>query len=755
MTWRPSIRTALVAASLVMLVCAARTDAEIQWQEAEGTRIPLPPAEHPRLYLRAQHVAQLPQRLKEPVLQRAVEGLQAQAKRSPQSKVEWDAIQYLVTQDGKLGRATIEAVLPLLQKCVLADRQDACRETGRMMVTGAIVYDWCYTLLTPEEKQAFIKELVRLAETQECGYPPTRQGSVTGHSSEAMIMRDMLSAGIAIYDEFPEMYRLAAGRFFRAHLPARNWFYPGHAYHQGDSYGPHRYSWDTYPLWIFDRLGAGNVYNPEQRFVPYLWIYTTRPDGQRLRAGDTFACSAPRGRPWSQYIGTLLTASYYHDGVLLDQYERQGGSGGNETIFEVLWRDTALAPKSITTLPLSWYSGAPFGWAVARTGWDENSVIAEMKVNEYNFANHQHLDAGAFQIYYQGALAVDSGLYQGGSSGAYGSPHCLNYYWRTIAHNSLLLYDPNEKFGGRGYGNDGGQRLPHGRSEPRDLGVLLAPENGYRTGKVLAHGFGPETPDFTWLQGDITEAYGKKVRQVTRSFVFLNLRNPQVPAALVVFDRIVSADPAFRKYWLLHTLEEPRVSPASVMVDCTQHGNSGRLILNTLLPAPTDVEVTKVGGPGKEFWVFGQNYANDVDPQRLERSSIETGAWRIEVSPKAAAAEDLFLNVMQVTDRPSSARWPVRAIEAGERVGCLIEGPESSWAILLRRDSQRSSMPVNFTVPGGRTNRMLITDLSPGPWRARREGSDQVRPITVGADSGTAWFDGPAGIWTLSRQDVP
>ena len=78
---------------------------------------------------------------------------------------------------------------------------------------------------------------------------------------------------------------------------------------------------------------------------------------------------------------------------------------------------------------------------------------------------------------------------------------------------------------------------------------------------MLAHGFGPDpqTPDFTLLQGDLTEAYSKKVRQVTRSFVFLNLRNAQVPAALVVFDRVVSADPAFRKYWLLHTLEEPRV----------------------------------------------------------------------------------------------------------------------------------------------------------------------------------------------------
>lgn len=743
----------VVVATLVVAGTSWAAQTTTQWQEVEGTRIPVPPAEHPRLYLRTEHLAQLPQRLKDPALQPAVRQLQAQAKKSPQFQVEWEALQYLVTHEEKLGRAAIEAALPLLQKCVLADRMDACRETGRMMVTGAIVYDWCYRLLTPEEKQAFIKELVRLAKTQECGYPPTGQGSVTGHSSEAMIMRDMLSAGIALYDEFPEMYRLAAGRFFREHLPVRNWFYPGQAYHQGDSYGPHRFNWDTYPLWIFDRLGAGNVYNPEQRFVPYLWIYTTRPDGQRLRAGDTFACSTPRGRPWSQYLGTLLTASYYGDGILLDQYQRQGGRGGDEAIFEVLWRDVALQPKSINTLPLSRYFGAPFGWAVARTGWDENAVIAEMKVNEYNFVNHQHLDAGAFQIYYQGALTLDSGLYQGGSSGGYGSPHCLNYSWRTIAHNSLLVYDPNEKFGGRGYGNDGGQRLPHGRSEARNLSVLLAPENGYRTGKVLAHGFGPDpqTPDFTLLQGDLTAAYSQKIKQVTRSFIFLNLRNSQVPAALIVFDRVVSSAPAFRKYWLLHTQEEPRIDGTSAVVDCTQYGGTGRLYLDTLLPPAPNADLTKVGGPGKEFWVFGQNYANDVDPQRLERSSIETGAWRIELSPKAAAAEDLFLNVMQVTDRRSPSHWPVRTLESEGRTGCLIEGPETSWVVLLRRDNQRSASPVTFTVPGNRPSRILVTDLAAGLWQIRQQGSAETRTVTVPEDSAAAWFEAPAGTWSLSR----
>ena len=149
--------------------------------------------------------------------------------------------------------------------------------------------------------------------------------------------------------------------------------------------------------------------------------------------------------------------------------------------------------------------------------------------------------------------------------------------------------------------------------------------------------------------------------------------------------------------------------------------------------------------------MFGQNWANDVDPQRLERSSIETGAWRIELSPKTASAEDLFLNVMQVTDRQSPSRWPVRRLDADDRVGCVIEGPEASWVVLMRRDSQRSAEPVKFTVPGDRPSRVLVTDLTPGPWRARQEGSAETRDMVVGEDSGTAWFEGPAGTWTLSR----
>ena len=127
----------MVCAAVAIFHTAFAAGPQIEWTTANDVRLPVPPAEHPRLYLRAEHVATLPARLKHPVLQPAVERLQAQARKSPQLRVEWDALQYLVSGDAKLGRAVIEAALPLLQKCELADRLDACRETGRMMVTGA------------------------------------------------------------------------------------------------------------------------------------------------------------------------------------------------------------------------------------------------------------------------------------------------------------------------------------------------------------------------------------------------------------------------------------------------------------------------------------------------------------------------------------------------------------------------------------------------------------------------------------------
>jgi heparin/heparan-sulfate lyase len=640
--------------------------------------------------------------------------------------------------DPDFGRQIVAEALDTMQGSHFPERRDISRPIGRTMVAGAVVYDWCYKLLREDQKQAFIEQFIRLGKRLECHYPPTGQGAVTGHGSEWMMMRDLLAAGIAIYDEFPEMYRLTASRIFREHIPARNFWYKGHAFHQGSAYAETRCSSELYPLWIFDRLGAGNVYDPSQQFLPYLWIYMRRPDGRLLRAGD--------GHGYRSYLRSLLNASYYGDGYVLGDYLKRPGIHGMSKMYELLWRDPDLKPLPVTDLPLTRYFGSPYGWMVARTSWDDQAALCLMNVNIYNFTNHQHLDAGAFQLYFKGPLAMETGLYNG-THGAYSSPHNANYYKRTIAHNCMLIYDPDEEFvNTRFWGatrNDGGQRQPNGWREPKTLEELLA--GGYRTGEVEGHWLGPDahTPAFSYLKGDITQAYSDKVKEVRRAFTFLNFGEGNVPAALVVFDRVVSSNPSFKKYWLLHTQDKPAVSGNKTLVDLTSRPRwSGGLINTTLLPESANAEISIVGGTGKEFWVFGENFPNE--PTR-PLPDFGLGRWRIELSPRTQSATDLFLNVLQVKNSGQRRTLAVEKIENDQLVGVKL----ADRVVLFSKSGRRTNQKVGFFYAGDGKFQHLATDLAAGTWQVWRDGRIVVPAIEVSEEAGVICFEGTSGRYEL------
>ena len=79
---------------------------ELSWKEIDDARIPIPPTEHPRLYLRAEHVAELPERLADPALAPARERLEQLARKDKQFRVEWDAVQCL-GDSKQIGRAHV------------------------------------------------------------------------------------------------------------------------------------------------------------------------------------------------------------------------------------------------------------------------------------------------------------------------------------------------------------------------------------------------------------------------------------------------------------------------------------------------------------------------------------------------------------------------------------------------------------------------------------------------------------------------
>lgn len=796
---------------------AAVTD-DVQWKEIDGISVPVPPSVHPRLYVRSGDIPELRERLKRPEVREIIRKMEklseprtreeeAETKdrgfryyfamRGITSEVQLQALDYLVNGDRKMARKAITSFLDTLQRTNFGTKQDLSRASGVMLMCGAMIYDWCYDQMTEKEKSAYIESFVRIAGTMECGYPPKDTEPIAGHSSEWMILRDMLSAGIAIYDEYPDMYNHVITMLFKDYIPARNFIYSGHNYHQGTSYANVRFSNDLISLWILDRMGAGSVYSPSQQFVLYDFIYRRRPDGQVLPAGDE---NPGRRSPASYSLPAMFASSYYNDGYLAYEFERTKKVENHCLMFEILWRDFDLKPLSPDTLPLTRYSGTPFGWMTARTGWDENSVIAEMKVNENFVGNHQHLDAGSFQIYYRGPLAIDSGTYQG-SSGGYNSPHNKNYFKRTIAHNSLLVYDPDEKFECWNYGggdkteyaaNDGGQRMPGDRWDTcRSFEDLLG--ESYTVGKALAHDFGPDrnVPEYSYLKGDITDAYSDKVREVKRSFVFINLNDTadssaRIPATLIVFDKVVSSDPGFRKYWLLHSIEEPVIENNTFTVDRTLNGDSGRLHDTVLLPEPGNAEISKVGGPGKDFYVFGTNYPNE--PRRKDPAN-EKGAWRIELCPAAPSEEDIFLNVIQITDNSNDNVYPAAMIDArhiaGGRTdmamtcsGTSLYTGSGEWtcgspatgvmiadrAVFFSRDSSPIGCSFSIDIPDpdygqvpvrkeGRDGccRILMTDLLPGTWQVLLDGNIFIPAYDVDENEGTLYFTGPSGTYEFRR----
>lgn len=696
--------------------------------------IPEVPSGHPRVYVRPADLPEIRQKIERDEFKDSWEKVKREANRDRDQSILCKAFVYLVTQDRDMGRKAVDLGLDIIKK------SDDARVFRTAMHYCACVYDWCYDLLTDDEKEEFIQEFRRIANSHEPGYPARlRSHAVVGHTTEGWLLTDQLPAGLAIYDKSPRMYNAAAQLFFRKFVEVRNFYYPGHAHHQGDSYRA-RFVYDQAASWLFRRMGAGDVLSREQRFVPYHMIYCLRPDSQQMRFGDTYDHNGKSGR---KNLIMALAGSYYDDPYMLTILDKRNfHESPGDRVFEILFRKQGIAKNPISELPKTKYFAEPTGQMVARTGWDmgieSRDAIAYMHIGEYFFGNHQRKDFGTFQLYYRGALAISSGIYQG-DQGGYGSDHWLHYYHQTLSHNGLLIFDPEEKQY-RKASNDGGQRYPNeGRDHPRDLEELLS--NDYKMGSVTAHEFGPDdiSPEYSYIAGDITDAYTDKVSKVTRSMVTFSTGNEIYPCAMAVFDRVDSADPGFKKTWLLHTIQEPIISKNTITVLRDQDGYNGKMVVESLLPEKS--EIAKIGGPGKEFWVesVGKNF-----PMGSDREGAEPGAWRIEVSPTKAAKSDEFLHVMTVMDAETPDAPAVDVVSSENLFGAAI----LNFVVLFGRHEEALNR-ASFDINADGVYKILVCDLKPGNWAIWRNGELFIENIEATEDGKCLYFGGKSGNYEL------
>ncbi len=688
-----------------------------------------PPADHPRILVQKADIPAVRERMKRPDAQATLQRMRQIAvplTSEEKQRINWkksdswmmmrgvtmqselDALNFLLYGDAKAGKRAVASMLDTLKTARFGTENDMTRPCGEMMFVGALVYDWCFPLLTEIQKKEYVEQIVRCAEMMECGWPFRKGLYICGHYSEKMIMRDFLAAGLAIYDEYPKMLDETMDLLESKFFPGRNYVFQGSGSHQGTAYISPRLIGDFSCQWLLEKAGGGKVFDDHLGTVIYDMIYRRFGNDLILPAGDCYNYDNP---DYSNI--SMLSSSYFKDPYIAYEYARKSKISAHMLIFDLLCRDYDLEMKAPDSLPLTRYFGSPTGSMISRTGWGKDAAVVEMRMIERFVGNHQHLDAGTFYIYYKEPLALDSGFYA-----SYNDPHNTYYSKRTIAHNGLLIYDPDEEFGGR-FGNDGGQRVPDYGHQCPDLEHLLTDD--YLFGKTLSHW---NDGDFSLLKCDITPAYrSSKAKDVRRSFVYMDMHDKTRPAALVVYDHVVSTNPDFKKFFLLHTQDEPLVK-GNVS---TAYAGEGMLRCTTLLPSAASIST--VGGPGKEFWVFGKNYE---DPTKKSIPD-HVGHWRLEICPQAAAAEDCFLNVMQVADRGAKT-GKVTRVDGDLVVGAAFDGR----VVLFSRSGAFLDSTFDFTVPGGSYEKMLLTDLAPGKWRVTFPDGKKTMTYDVAENEGCA-----------------
>ena len=278
---------------------------------------------------------------------------------------------------------------------------------------------------------------------------------------------------------------------------------------------------------------------------------------------------------------------------------------------------------------------------------------------------HKQYDENHFVIYKGGFLALDTGTRtaSGYKDWLDDCWHDNNYAAHSIAHNVVLIRMEGEKWPG----------WPHPKYAVANHGGM------YKTTGGLVKAF--ETNDlFTYICGDSTACYRKeKCRKMIRQFVFIQ------PDYFVVCDTVESVEPGQTQTWLLHSQNEPVESNDQFHFD----EEAGRLFCRTFLPK--DFKRTKVGGPGKEFWVDGKNYP--LGKTRLEeykkRKVKKTlwGNWRVELTAGQPSEKVRFLNLIQVGMKAGLQKMvPSGYVTEGELEGVRFTAVDGTvWTVLFDR----------------------------------------------------------------------
>ncbi|UCD30549.1 MAG: heparinase II/III family protein [Planctomycetota bacterium] len=357
------------------------------------------------------------------------------------------------------------------------------------------------------------------------------------------------------------------------------------------------------------------------------------------------------------------------------------------------------------------------GWMTMRSGWGFGETVLLFDYGQPYWRSRQHFDAGQFQIYRKGRLAIDSGddvtyeaipLKEGKATLAGKTGDWDHYLQATIAHNCITVADKSQvmELYGRPWPAMGNQRLIE---NDYNMSADDITQTKRWTGTLTVF---ETNPLYTYAAADLTPAYSlQTVRSINRQILFINA------GAVLVLDKVTAVKSQSIKTWHLQLPARPQVfgkNAAEKLSSSRQvHGINqnagiwemrqgqdwlvvshmdGRLFVRTLLPPHANRQI--IGGPmkprkipkgpaeGKTYFggeVLG--YEHRIWPAAIKRSpnaTYELGSptslgphfgvgatWgRLDVSPSQNTEKVIFLHLIIPTDgnmeKPPTVKYDIR-----------------------------------------------------------------------------------------------
>ncbi len=712
------------------------------------------------------------------------------------------AFAYLVTGKAKYGYKAVYYILNYIDQIEgssLNALQAAYDASTAINVTGE-VYDWCYGLLTAEQRSQIINGICCIV-AKDCentggnnyGYPPSGSEIISGHGAERLVMRDWLAFAVAVADEAPDIYNYIAGRVVNEYTKMPNWYYVSNDVHQGTAYGTVARLFPNIAADMMMYSATGErIFSENIDFAEVIMssIYKMRPDDESLRIGDDYNQTGSKYGTGNIAIMAFYAGNYYGNATAKAWYEYLGSpipttTGEMSRVMYLLINDPSVTvgDDDLYNLSLIRYNGSPAGSMIARSAWgDENAWMTYTNIEEAGANNHDHKDSGTFQIYYKGILAPNAGQYEHNGQNYHSNLH-ISYTKQTISKNGLLIYNPNlvELYGK--WTNSGGQRVesavdvnaPYSFEEYRSSDLANQATVLGQDGAVNADG----SFKYAYISGDITNSYYEgTVDLVMRSTMTLATGDPDHPMAFIVYDRITSDDASYKKSFVLHTMEEPTFNGGSEVSapagedaaftyisgsnsfyytnvlgptgayaqDDLNDKYNGKLTTTTLLPE--NPVYRYIGGDGKRFWVNGVNGGNSSVTENPTRHPVgEIGWGRVEISPSASQLTDSFLNVMYVGDAKdaqgnatSNTLAPSTLVQCDTHEGAVTFGN----VVMFSKTNAPITSAVTFTAEGAGNMTYYVGGLAAGAWTVLVNNAIACE-YTVDAESGLLTFAAEAG----------